>query len=76
MTEKQRQEYLKRKGIRVPVLRLGRHRRQLRRDRWRYSGSDCLNASKRLEVALGVATAEQKSAEYYTSTTAQQEIAQ
>jgi hypothetical protein len=42
-----------------------------------YSGSDCVDASKWLEAALGSATAEHKSAEYYSSAaTAQQEISQ
>jgi hypothetical protein len=41
-----------------------------------YSGSDCVNASKWLEAALGAATAEHKTAEYYSTAVAEQEISQ
>jgi hypothetical protein len=39
-----------------------------------YAGSDCLQASKFLEQALGVATHEQKTAEYFQNAQQQQEI--
>lgn len=43
-----------------------------------YAGSACLQASKFLEEALGVASAERKTAEYYlpASTSTQQEARQ
>jgi Protein of unknown function (DUF2997) len=41
-----------------------------------YSGSDCLGASKWLEKALGVATTDHKTSEYYHTETSQQEIVQ
>jgi hypothetical protein len=39
-----------------------------------YSGSECLAASTWLEKALGVATADQKTIEYFNSQPNQQEI--
>jgi hypothetical protein len=36
-----------------------------------YAGGDCLQASKFLEQALGVATADQKTNEFYLTTTEQ-----
>jgi hypothetical protein len=41
-----------------------------------YAGSDCVQASKFLEQALGVTTADHKTAEYYQTQTAQQQIQQ
>jgi hypothetical protein len=43
-----------------------------------YAGPDCLAASRFLEQALGVVAAEQKTAEFFTPTTAseQQQIQQ
>ncbi len=41
-----------------------------------FAGSDCLQASKFLEQALGVATAERKTAEFYQAAAAQQPIQQ
>jgi hypothetical protein len=41
-----------------------------------YSGSDCLQASKFLEQALGVTTTDRKSAEFYESTPQQQHVQQ
>ena len=37
-----------------------------------YAGSDCLQASKFLEQALGLVTAEHKTAEFYTPAQSQQ----
>ena len=37
-----------------------------------YAGADCLQASKSLEQALGVATAERKTEEYYQTASEQQ----
>jgi hypothetical protein len=39
-----------------------------------YAGSDCLQASKFLEQALGVATHDQKTAEFYQVAQKHQEI--
>lgn len=39
-----------------------------------YVGGECLQASKYLEAALGVITAERKTAEYYQGVQQQQEI--
>ena len=41
-----------------------------------YAGADCLQASKFLEQALGVATADRKSAEFYETAPAQQQVQQ
>ena len=41
-----------------------------------YAGSDCLQASKFLEQALGVTTAETKSSEYYQVTREEHHIQQ
>ena len=41
-----------------------------------YSGSECLGASKWLEKALGIATADHKTSEYYLTETNQQEMVQ
>jgi hypothetical protein len=41
-----------------------------------YSGSDCLQASKFLEQALGVVTNDQKTTEYYQTENAQQQLTQ
>ena len=41
-----------------------------------YAGGECLQASKFLEQALGVATAERKTAEFYQAAAAQQQIQQ
>ena len=41
-----------------------------------YAGADCLLASKFLEQALGVTTADHKTAEYYQTQTAQQQVQQ
>lgn len=41
-----------------------------------YVGSDCLQATKFLEQALGVVAAERKTAEYYQTQTQQQEVRQ
>jgi hypothetical protein len=41
-----------------------------------YSGADCLQASKWLEEALGSATADRKTAEFYQSATTEQQIQQ
>jgi Protein of unknown function (DUF2997) len=37
-----------------------------------YAGADCLHASKFLEQALGVATADRQTAEFYQAAPAQQ----
>ena len=39
-----------------------------------YSGSECLGASAWLEKALGIATADQKTVEYFNTQVNQQEI--
>jgi hypothetical protein len=41
-----------------------------------YAGSDCVQASKFLEQALGVKTADHKTSEYYQTQTAQQQVQQ
>jgi hypothetical protein len=41
-----------------------------------YAGADCLQASKSLEQALGVTTAERKTAEFYAAASTQQEARQ
>ena len=41
-----------------------------------YAGADCLQASKFLEQALDVATADHKTAEYYAKSEATQQIQQ
>ena len=41
-----------------------------------YAGSDCLKASKFLEDALGIKTADQKTPEMYQSTEVQQQVNQ
>ncbi len=41
-----------------------------------YAGSDCLKASQFLEQALGVASADRKTGEFYLSTPAEQHIQQ
>ena len=39
-----------------------------------YAGADCLQASRFLEQALGVATADHNTAEYYAGTAAEQRV--
>ena len=39
-----------------------------------FAGGDCQQASKWLEQALGLATADRKTAEFYQSTPVQQEV--
>jgi Protein of unknown function (DUF2997) len=41
-----------------------------------YAGSDCLKASQFLEQALGVASADRKTGEFYLSTPAEQHVQQ
>ena len=41
-----------------------------------YAGADCLQASKFLEQALGVATADRRTAEYHQAAPAQQQLRQ
>ena len=41
-----------------------------------YVGADCLQASKFLEQALGVTTADRKTAEYYITTDTTQQVQQ
>ena len=41
-----------------------------------YVGADCLQASKFLEQALGVATADSKTPEYYTTSGTAQQVQQ
>jgi len=41
-----------------------------------YSSGDCLQASKFLEEALGIATTDRKSADYYQSVPSEQHIRQ
>jgi hypothetical protein len=41
-----------------------------------YAGADCLQASRFLEQALGVAAAERKTAEFYQTPTQQQHVQQ
>jgi hypothetical protein len=41
-----------------------------------YTGADCLLASRFLEQALGITTADHKSAEFYQNESAQQQLQQ
>jgi hypothetical protein len=41
-----------------------------------YAGSECQQASKWLEQALGITTAEHKTAEFYQTTEQQQQVSQ
>ena len=41
-----------------------------------YAGGDCLQASKFLEQALGIATGERKTAEYYQAAQTEQHVQQ
>jgi hypothetical protein len=41
-----------------------------------YEGADCLQVSRFLEQALGVTTADRRTAEYHTSESAQQQVQQ
>jgi hypothetical protein len=41
-----------------------------------YAGADCLQASKFLEQALGVASADRKTGEYFLSAPAEQHVQQ
>jgi hypothetical protein len=41
-----------------------------------YAGADCLRASQFLEQALGVASADRKTGEYYLSASAEQHVQQ
>ncbi len=41
-----------------------------------YVGSDCQQASKSLEQALGITTLDRKTSEFFTTATAQQQIQQ
>ena len=41
-----------------------------------YAGADCLQASKSLEQALGVATADRKTAEFYQPVAQEQHLQQ
>ena len=41
-----------------------------------YAGSDCLQASKFLEQALGVVTKDRKTTEFYQAETTQQQLTQ
>ena len=41
-----------------------------------YAGADCLQASRFLEQALGVPTADRKTVEYHQTTPAQQQVQQ
>jgi hypothetical protein len=41
-----------------------------------YSGSDCLQASRFLEEALGVVTADRRTTEFYDTTAQQQHVQQ
>lgn len=41
-----------------------------------YSGSDCLQASKWLEQAIGVSTTDRKTAEYFQAETTEQHVQQ
>ncbi len=41
-----------------------------------YTGSDCLQASKWLEQALGITTADRKTSEYYESAQNEQHVQQ
>ena len=39
-----------------------------------YAGSDCLQASRFLEQALGLCSSERRTQEYYSNTTAQEQV--
>jgi hypothetical protein len=41
-----------------------------------YSGQDCMQASRFLEQALGISTLDRKTAEFYQTTSAEQQIRQ
>lgn len=41
-----------------------------------YTGADCQQASKFLEQALGIATADRKTSEFYSEQTAEQRVNQ
>jgi hypothetical protein len=41
-----------------------------------YAGADCLQASKALEQALGVPSSDRKTAEFFVSTTSEQQVQQ
>jgi hypothetical protein len=41
-----------------------------------YAGADCLRASKDLEQALGVVTSDNRTAEFYQTSAAEQQVAQ
>jgi hypothetical protein len=41
-----------------------------------YAGADCLQASKALEQALGVTTAEHKTSEFYSTPSVEQHVQQ
>ena len=41
-----------------------------------YAGADCVQASKDLEAALGVVTADRKTADYYAEAVQQQHLTQ
>ena len=41
-----------------------------------YAGADCLQASRFLEQALGITTADRKTAEYHQTTPVQQQVQQ
>ncbi len=41
-----------------------------------YAGSDCLQASRFVEQALGVVTTEHKTSEFFQSTSAEQKVQQ
>jgi hypothetical protein len=41
-----------------------------------YAGADCLQASRFLEQALGIATADHRTAEFHQIATAQQQVQQ
>jgi hypothetical protein len=41
-----------------------------------YSGSDCMHASRFLEEALGMPTADRKTSEYYQEASVQQQVTQ
>jgi hypothetical protein len=41
-----------------------------------YAGQDCMQASRFLELALGISTLDRKTAEFYQSSTTQQQVRQ
>ncbi len=41
-----------------------------------YAGADCLQASRFLEQALGIATSERKTSEFYQQAVAEQQVQQ